>query len=422
LDTCDTVLRRTMIAAWALAAAVNLSAGLWLATDPDRASDLENVERWGHQWLIDGKDVYARPGVTTSYPPHGIVALSPLGVIPPRMAQPAWLAVNVACAVLAPWLAALAVRPGAHWPDALLLILMFLCWGGVRSLLQFSLATLTFSLLAMRFADQRPRSSGLALAIGLIKPQIALPVFVWALLTRRLRVAGIALAFVMLGFAVFCIRARAAPLSVIAAYLGILQLLYLGAAIVVGLANVRELLALAISDTRIVDALAITIAAALLVVVWIVGTRERTRSGVVMYSAPPLVAVWSLLTFYHLTYGFVVLLPLAAVLRFSSEGRTATYRKRLFWGMQLALMIDVPGVWRRVEHLIEAPTILSTAAMQFDRALMLALFASVGVLAARAGRAAAVEQPPLARLLAAHARLRRRVVGAVGEKEDPGAS
>jgi hypothetical protein len=81
--------------------------------------------------------------------------------------------------------------------------------------------------------------------------------------------------------------------------------------LMVGLAPLRPLIALAISDPGIVNAVAIAIAMALLALVCVLGFAERKRRDVLMISAPPLVGVWSLLTFYHLTYGFILLLPVA---------------------------------------------------------------------------------------------------------------
>ena len=131
--------RRAVLILWLALAATNLSIGLWLTSDPYRASDLENVERWGREWLIAGENPYAPPDVTTSYPPHGIVALSPLGVLPARLVAPAWAALNVAFAVLAPWLAIRAIRPAATVFECALPVAMFLCWGGVRTLLPSTL-------------------------------------------------------------------------------------------------------------------------------------------------------------------------------------------------------------------------------------------------------------------------------------------
>jgi hypothetical protein len=103
-----------------------------------------------------------------------------------------------------------------------------------------------------------------------------------------------------------------------------------------------------------------------------------------MYSAPALAGVWSLLTFYHLTYGFLLLLPAAALLIYADDPRTTAFRTRVFWSMQVLMMVDVPGVWRRAGAAVTAPDVtLSVGVRDFDRFAMLALFACLLALAAR---------------------------------------
>ena len=64
------------------------------------------------------------------------------------------------------------------------------------------------------------------------------------------------------------------------------------------------------------------------------GRAVRKR---VLYAAPPLVACWSLMTFYHLTYGFVILLPVMMLLALNDTRRSDVSRlgrspdARLFW-------------------------------------------------------------------------------------------
>ena len=78
--------------------------------------------------------------------------------------------------------------------------------------------------------------------------------------------------------------------------------------------------------------------------------RDRLR-----YAAPPLAGLWSLLTFYHLTYGFVILLPLAVALWFEDEPTTQVFRRRLFWALQLTMMFDATVLWRWFGHVVPAP-------------------------------------------------------------------
>ncbi len=378
-------------------AVLNLAAGLLIATWPERQYDLEKMNRWGRQWLVEGTNIYATSDDEHDYPPHAILALSPLSLLPDAWAVRIWAAMNLDLAVAAPYLAVRIVRPQAPWRTIALPVLIFLCWGGFRTLLQFSLITLVFGLLAMRLADRRPAWSGVCLGLALMKPQIAVPIFFWALFTRRLRIAAAGVMVVIAGVVLFCIRAGANPIAVIQRYADTLHTHYLADQdlIMVGLAQLRPLIALAIPDPGIVNAAAIAIAVGLLACICLLGFAEGKRGDVLLISAPPLAAVWSLLTFYHLTYGFVVLLPVATLLVFENEPSTRAFRATVFGGLQLALMIDVPGMWPRVAAVAlpaRAGDLWGLPA-HADRVLMTAMFVCLVVLALRRRRLLPSQHP-----------------------------
>jgi hypothetical protein len=58
------------------------------------------------------------------------------------------------------------------------------------------------------------------------------------------------------------------------------------------------------------------------------------------------VACWSLLTFYHLTYGFVILLPVLMLLTLN-DAPPSRLRRGLFWLLQLGMMFDIPSLTGR---------------------------------------------------------------------------
>ncbi len=97
--------------------------------------------RWGRYWLVEGTNVY-EPGRwgSVDYPPNAVVLLSPLGLLPLGAAHPIWMLMNIAMAMLAPYCAARFFRPHDPFRVIVLPILMFLCWGGVRTLTQFTLS------------------------------------------------------------------------------------------------------------------------------------------------------------------------------------------------------------------------------------------------------------------------------------------
>ena len=98
---------------------------------------------------------------------------------------------------------------------------------------------LTFGLASAVLADRRPVWSGVCLGLALMKPQIAAPFLVWALLARRWNVVFVALGVIVAGFVVYCARAAANPVDVIGNYASILRYLYAGEAIMLGLAQLR---------------------------------------------------------------------------------------------------------------------------------------------------------------------------------------
>jgi hypothetical protein len=375
--------RRELII-WALLAFVNLAAGTVIASHDGRANDLEAVMRWEKAWLIDGANVYQPIGSNTDYPPNAIVLLSPLGVLTSAVAVPLWASVNLCLALIAPYLAARFYRPHTPFRVILLPILMFLCWGGVRTLLQFSLLALTLSMTALSLADRKPMAAGAFLGCALMKPQVALPVFCWALFTRRWKLALTSMGAVAIGFAAFCLWAGADPIFVVRRYLDILASYYTGNVALAGLSDFRPAIRALVSDVSVVDAIAGSIATGLFAGICVAGFQEGGPRKRVLYAAPPLVACWSLLTFYHLTYGFIVLLPVMMMLALI-DTEWSPLRTWLFWILQIGMMIDLPGLARLTGL---SRTALGIALSHADRVLMVCLFAGLAALAWK--------EPPLA--------------------------
>ena len=361
---------------WLVPAALNMSAGVALATHPNRWADLQTIRLWTGQWLFAGKDLYASASSGTDYPPHAIVALSPLSLLPQSFAVPVWAALNIGMAALAGYLAARFVRPRVSLADALYLTLLFLCWSGTRTLLQFSLLTLVFGLAAVVLADTRPAWSGVCLGLSLMKPQIALPFLLWTVFRRRWQSAAIAILLVAAGTGLFCLRASANPLNVAIRYAQILRLYFNGEIAMQGIAQLRPLFA-QIGRGAGIELATAAIVLPLLAMICVEGFRQTNSPSRVMYMAPGLAGIWSLLTFYHLTYGFVVLLPIAAVLLLEEDDASLKDRRIVFWTLQPALMIDVPGAWRRFGALWSRVPILDDVFENFDRFAMLFLFAAV---------------------------------------------
>ena len=366
---------------WGVLAVLNLGAGVVVSSQAHRLYDLETMMRWGRFWGLEGRNVY-EPGRwgAVDYPPHAIVLLSPLGLLPFSAAHIIWMLSNVAMAILAPYCAARFFRPHDSVRVIALPILMFLCWGGVRTLTQFTLVALACSMAAMVAAHRRPIASGAWLGVAMLKPQVAVPVFLWSVFTRRWSVVLTSLALVSALIAVFCLRADAHPLWTAARYLEILAIHHTGEAILAGVSELRPLIRQLVTDISDVDAIASSIALGLLAGICVAGVQEGAARKHVLYAAPPLVACWSLMTFYHLTYGFVVLLPVLMLLALN-DAKRSTLRKAMFWTLQLGMMFDVPGLSRRV-GLAGTPLFVNLLA-HADRMLIATLFVGLVVLAWR---------------------------------------
>jgi hypothetical protein len=237
---------------------------------------------------------------------------------------------------------------------------------------------LVLGLAAVVLAARRPIVSGVLLGLAMMKPQIAAPFFLWMMFTRRWNVAAVALAVIGGGIAVFCAGAAANPVSVAGQYVAVLRTYYTGNQAMAGEAQLHPLL-IHMFQGPFGDLVAGGVAAALLAVIF---NEARLSAGRVqlLYAAPALVAVWSLLTFYHLTYGFVLLLPVTALLLLGHVGHQRL-RPAVMWTLQIALMADVPGIWRRASLRLPRLEWADAIFLNFDRALMVFLF--VGLVALR---------------------------------------
>jgi hypothetical protein len=375
---------------WALVAAVNLALGLALAANPDRQSDLETVRRWTHAWLFDGVDLYAPLTSGTDYPPHAILFLSPLALLPGAAAAPLWMALNLLLAVLAPVLAARIARPGVARADTVCLAILFLGWSGTKALLQFTLLTLVLGLAAMRLAERRPGWSAVCLGLALMKPQIGLPFLLWAGFSRHTRVAVGSLIVVAAGSVAWCVRASADPFHVARRYLEILQVYYAGRGSMVGVSQAGPLIHRLAPDAAASVATGL-LSAALLGIVCAAALRARRGPGL-PFAVPAMACIWSLTTFYHLTYGFVLLLPLAALLLLADAIEPAGWRLPVvtFWAMQVLLVVDAPGLWRRFGPVTWRTPLTEAVFQDWYRLALIGLFAAAWAIQRRIRRPAAI--------------------------------
>jgi hypothetical protein len=297
--------------------------------------------------------------------------------VPKAWLVPVWAAITLA---VSPLLACLVVRsicPRARPAVALVPALLFLSWGGVRTLLEFSRVSMTLAFLAIVYADARPVASGVSLGLALAKPHLAGPVMLWALFTRRRRLAASAATVVAAGFAAYCLRAHVNPCDVVKGYASILLSFYSGTEALVGRTSLRPWWMALAGHQALGETLWGCGALLLLIVPCAIAMRDRQLSAERAAAAPALFCLWSLLTIYHIGNNLILLLPAFAFLLLVDDPASFRWRVGVASAIQIAMMLDVPV------HL--APRVPDRGALfllvrDFDRVVVLVTFVAVALL------------------------------------------
>ena len=378
-DERSTAYRRVGLTLLAVAACINVAAGVTLAwRDPRRASDLWTMYDWCHAWLVGGHSLYAGADATTDYPPHAIVLLSPLALVPRGWVVPIWMVAAVALTPVLPWLV---VRSGSRRdrrPFALAApVLLYLCWAAPRTLLQFSLLSMTLACVALVIADSHRVPAGVALGVALFKPHIAGPIAIWMLVTARFRPLVTAAAVVSLGVAVYDVRIGESPITTADGWLKVIGSTYAGSDGLVGNTSLRAWALIVAGDHGVADTL--WIAAALLLLAGLCGLAMRDRSRALDeggLAVPAMFCLWSLLVMYHNVNNMILMLPAFAFLWFREDRHASVPRWIPILLLQAALAFDVPVRLNRVAAGLGWGRI---AIEQFDRVVVLATLAWVAI-------------------------------------------
>ena len=353
-------------------------AGVALALrDPRRATDLWTMVEWCRLWLIEGRSLYAGADAFTDYPPNAVVLLSPLALLPQRWVVPMWTAGALLLTPVLPWLVMRCAAPAQRGLLALTVpTLLYLCWAAPRTLLQFSLLSMTLVCVAMFIVDSRWLSSGALLGLALFKPHIAGPFGLWMLVTARIRSFVVAVIVVVLGLLVFDARVSEGPLATVIGWGSVLGRAYGGPDGLVGHTSLRAWTLGAVEDPARADAIWIVLSAALLVALCGLAMRDRSRDlddgGMAI---PAMFCLWSLLTIYHNGNNMILMLPAFAFLWFRDDRRAPSRWLGIFV-LQAALAFDVP-----VRLSAEASSLGwgRIAIEQFDRCVVLATLAWVSI-------------------------------------------
>ena len=148
-------------------------------------------------------------------------------------------------------------------------------------------------------------------------------------------------------FAVFCVWSESDPFFVLGRYAEILAMHHTGDAILAGISEFRPLICSvgcrhvrSGRDCRVDRVLACCRASASS------AFRKGRHTSECCMRRRRWSRCWSLMTFYHLTYGFVILLPVMMLLALN-DTEPSRLRRTLFWLLQLGMMFDIPGLSRR---------------------------------------------------------------------------
>jgi hypothetical protein len=367
---------RLLIVVMAAAACLNMAIGVALAwRDPARASDLSMMYDWSRGWIVGGERRFTILHDPVDYPPHALVVLSPLGLLPRALIVPVWIAVGLALAAALPYLAARCAVPRSR--IVLLPLLCFWCWTSTRTLLQFTALSLTLAFASVLTADTRWVLSGILLGVALFKPHIGGPFALWALVSGRIRVVAVAAAVAVAGTVAYAARVGDNPIDTLRGYWPWLVEAYSGATGLTGRTSIRGLVTTAISDPRIADATWIGASACLLAVALWLAWRDRQRplqNGGLAIAA--LFCLWSLAAIYHNTNNLIVMLPAFMFLWFDGGTGVRPRRWLQIVCLQAALMLDVPT---RLGGIVPRGTFAAFLVDHFDRLLVLACFVDVAV-------------------------------------------
>jgi hypothetical protein len=358
---------RLWLYGFALLGSLNLAFGVVLVLrQPDRAGDLWTVYNWCREWLYHGAPLYGSDG-SPDYPPNAIVTYAPLAMIPTPLVVTVWAISTLALTPLLPYAVMRSVLPHVRLSETIVPTVLFICWGGVRTLLQFSQLSL---LLAFVSLSMRVHwiVGGVCLALALAKPHIAGPIALWAACTRRVGVALVAATVVAMEYGVYCLGAAMAPLQPIRGWIGALRETYSGPDALNGYTSLRPWVLAAIGDQTTGDAVWISVALIVLIVVCLAAVRDRTNT----LAIPGLLCLWSLLTIYHNLNNLILMLPAFVFLLTVEDPDTRAVRWWTIGIVQAALMLDIP---LRLRALADGP--LERIVLDADRVVVLGTFVVV---------------------------------------------
>lgn len=346
-----------------LVAVASLTFGVWKSLQPAALLDFQRVVAWSAQ-LEDGASPYLDES-DTDYPPWALVTLLPLNAVPRPAQAPVWIALNV---LLAGAIVLILVRvvdtsrliPS---PSQSMLLALLLATGPFRVLGQFSI--LSFALAISGARHPSPVTGGVLLGLGLMKPQVGGAVLLAHAFMRDWTRVGVALCVPVVLTLIAGLLTSSSPLQLLGDYARVLEAVHGADVGLPGHTDLKAWIAPVIPAVITLPGMA-TLAAILLAPMAVVAWRHRgpwSADGQLEVYA--LCGVVSLLSARHLSYDFLLILPVVVAWRLGP---------RLPWLVTTSLLIaQVPGWWRRFFEPMGGPVELGVL-VEMDRVLCVGVF------------------------------------------------
>jgi hypothetical protein len=301
------------------------------------------------------------------YLPNAIVTYALLATIPVSWLIPVWTSTNLALTLFLPYTVMRSVSAYIRVPSLILATVLFTCWGGVRTFLQFSQLSFALAFVALSMPTKWILS-GVCLGLALAKPHIAGPIALWAACTGRFRMTLVAATVVALEYCVYCLRVDATPLQAVSGWMRALGVAYSGIGALNGYTSIRPWVVALIEEPGIVDLVWISVGAVTLIALCLAAVLDRTKT----LAIPGLMCLWSLLTIYHNLNNLILMLPAFIFLLTDKDPDTRRQRVWAVGMIQAALMLDIPV---RLRNFTDGP--FGSLIIDADRLVVLGTFVFV---------------------------------------------
>jgi len=357
--------------------------------DPFRAS-LENLQPRVPIWYVDGKTTTSLPvsqGLTigTSYPAFVYLFLIPFSFFSWPTAKILWMAINLGLMFLVPVLVVNLFRQKSIVSSSHRAIVCLAPWGLLATSEaigngQTSYLVLTLSLVALLTASKNRLVAGIALGVALSKYSLCLPFLLFLLfLKKEYRVVAIAIILQVLGFLLLSVLTKTSFISLLGEYYRIVTTLINSHGI-----NLESLL-----SPHYYVAYFLVLALTFLAV-WCCWRMthpreprlaqvdatarvdlERSRAEIIHLHALNLLAIWTLLSFYHGEYDAVVFILFVAMIVFGLANN--------YWDIQPEHKVLVVISTLAAVLLMSRPGVSVTSILPASLSRLGALLASSGV-------------------------------------------